>query len=199
MQNNKEFKSDPLAAVLKSLKEEAGSENARALPPVHLWHPENCGDINIEIRRDGSWWHEGGRIGREKLVRLFSRILRKDEDGIYLVTPYEKVIVHVEDVPFIATRIERVFQGDMQNLVVTTNIGEVFVVDEDHPIRVIINDETQEPAPYVVVRSGLEARIARAPFYDLVAWSETREEEGRTMLVVQSAGAFFTLGPLGDA
>ena len=194
--NNNPAQADWLQSVLGTLQAEAGSEKSRSLPPVHLWNPEHCGDIDMEIRKDGSWWHEGVRISREKLVRLFSTILRKDEDGIYLVTPHEKVIVHVEDAPFIAVRIDRVNEGEDQVLAVTTNVGDVFVIDADHPLRVEIDDETGEPSPYVEVRAGLEARIARAPFYELVDWAEA-DDAGD--LTVRSGGAVFRLGSMEEA
>ena len=112
------------------------------LPPVHLWNPERSADINMEIRADGSWWHEGDPINRERLVKLFSRILRKDEDGsVWLVTPYEKVIVHVADAPFLAVRVET-------------------------------DPETGEPSPYVLVRGQLEAKLARPVFYELANMAE---------------------------
>ncbi|MEM6627557.1 MAG: DUF1285 domain-containing protein [Pseudomonadota bacterium] len=183
---------EDLSAVLSKLQSEAGLAKGRSLPPVHLWHPENCGDIGMEIRKDGSWWHEGVRITRDKLVRLFSTILRKDEDGIYLVTPYEKVIVHVEDAPFIAVRADKVGDGAAQALVMTTNVGDVFTVDADHPIRVDIDPETGEPSPYVEVRAGLEARIGRAPFYELVEWAEPVEDGAA--LAVRSNDELFRLG-----
>ncbi|WP_290483130.1 DUF1285 domain-containing protein, partial [Hyphomonas sp. UBA3601] len=133
------------------------------LPPVHLWNPERSADINMEIRADGSWWHEGDPINRERLVKLFSRILRKDEDGsVWLVTPYEKVIVHVADAPFIAVRVERAGEaGPQQSLAFVTNLGDVTLAGPDAPLRVETDPETGEPSPYVLVRGQLEAKLAR--------------------------------------
>ncbi len=195
MAKSNDVKPDWLQAVVESLQSEADSAGRRALPPVHLWHPERCTDIDMEIRIDGAWWHEGGQIKREKLVRLFATILRKDDDGFYLVTPHEKVVVHVADAPFMATRIDKAGDGTEQTLVVTTNVGDVFTVDSDHPIRVVTDPETGEPRPYVEVRAGLEARIARAPFYELVNWSETVDDSDA--IGVRSAGCFFELGKAG--
>ncbi|ACT58429.1 DUF1285 domain-containing protein [Hirschia baltica] len=192
-EKSKETVSDPLQAVLDALKTQAGEDGKRALPPVHLWNPEHCGDIGMEIRKDGSWWHDGGIIGRQKIVRLFSTILRKDDDGIYLVTPHEKVIVHVEDAPFIAVRIDRKMIEGEQNLVVTTNVGDIFVIDANHPLRVSMDAETGEPSPYVEVRHGLEAKVARAPFYELVEWSEPLDDAAN-IIGVKSAGEIFELG-----
>ncbi|HBT34833.1 MAG TPA: DUF1285 domain-containing protein [Hyphomonas sp.] len=166
------------------------------LPPVHLWNPERSADINMEIRADGSWWHEGDPINRERLVKLFSRILRKDEDGsVWLVTPYEKVIVHVADAPFLAVRVERAGEaGPQQTLAFVTNLGDVTLAGPDAPLRVETDPETGEPSPYVLVRGQLEAKLARPVFYELANMAEPAPD-GSDMLGVWSQGVFFPLGP----
>ena len=166
------------------------------LPPVHLWNPERSADINMEIRADGSWWHEGDPINRERLVKLFSRILRKDEDGsVWLVTPYEKVIVHVADAPFLAVRVERAGEaGPQQTLAFVTNLGDVTLAGPDAPLRVETDPETGEPSPYVLVRGQLEAKLARPVFYELANMAEPAPD-GADMLGVWSQGVFFPLGP----
>ena len=166
------------------------------LPPVHLWNPERSADINMEIRADGSWWHEGDPINRERLVKLFSRILRKDEDGsVWLVTPYEKVIVHVADAPFLAVRVERAGEaGPQQTLAFVTNLGNVTLAGPDAPLRVETDPETGEPSPYVLVRGQLEAKLARSVFYELANMAEPAPD-GSDMLGVWSQGVFFPLGP----
>ena len=165
------------------------------LPPVDSWNPQNCGDIDMAIRADGSWWHEGGRMNRERMVKMFSRILRKDEDGkTYLITPYEKVVVDVEDAPFIAVRVDRAGEaGPQQALAFLTNVGDVAVAGPDNPIRVETDAETGEPAPYVLVRGRLEAKIARAAFYELVDMAEA-DPKDETVLGVWSQGVFFSIG-----
>ena len=160
----------------------------RGLPPVHLWNPPNCGEIDIRIRRDGVWFHEGTPIGREALVRLFSTVLRKDDDGVYLVTPVEKLKITVEDAPFIAVRVDR----DGEALRFTTNVGDEVEAGPDNPIRVEMDPDSGEPRPYLHVRRGLEALIARPVFYEMVEMA--REHEGR--MAVSSNGAWFTVGPL---
>jgi uncharacterized protein len=160
------------------------AEAARGLPPVHLWNPTHCGDIDIVIKSDGRWIHEGSPIGRETLVRLFSTVLRKDPDGFHLVTPGEKLRITVEDAPFVAVRVDRRDGA----LVFTTNVGDEVVAGPDHPIRVEMHGEA--PRPYVHVRRGLEALIARSVFYELVAMAE--ETQGQ--LGVRSNGAWFPLG-----
>jgi uncharacterized protein len=163
-----------------------GAATPRGLPPVHLWNPSNVGEIDIVIRKDGTWVHEGGVIGREALVRLFSTILRKDPDGTWLVTPHEKLRIRVEDAPFVAVRVDR--EGD--GLRFLTNVGDEVVAGREHPIRIAAG-AGGEPRPYVLVRGGLEALITRPVFYELVELAEERGGE----LGLASAGAWFPLGP----
>ena len=158
---------------------------------MHLWNPAHCGEIDILIRADGVWMHEGSPIGRAELVRLFSTVLRKDPDGYHLVTPGEKLRIQVEDAPFRAVRVDRVENGD---LAFTTDVGDVVVADADHPIRVEAGADGQ-PAPCILVRAGLEARIARPVFYELV---EMAEREGH-QLRVRSGGRWWSLGRLEGA
>ena len=168
-----------------------GAPKARGLPPVHLWNPPNVGEIDIVIRKDGTWVHEGGVIGREALVRLFSTILRKDPDGTYLVTPHEKLRVVVEDAPFVAVRVDRQ-DGSLRFL---TNVGDEVEAGPEHAIRVE-TDAAGEPRPYLHVRSGLEALITRPVFYELVEQAEERSTDHGTELGVASNGAWFPLGEL---
>ena len=183
----------PLEEVLKAIAPE-GLDGK--LPPVHLWNPDRSSDIQMEIRADGRWWHEGDEIKRERLVKLFSRILRRDEDGSHwLVTPYEKVVVHVADAPFLAVRVDRSgAPGPDQTLVFKTNLGDVALAGPDAAIRVETDPETLEPAPYVLVRGRLEAKLTRAVFYELADMAVAHEGSGG-MLGVWSQGTFFELGP----
>ena len=166
------------------------------LPPVETWNPPNEKDIGMEIRADGSWWHEGGEIKRPAMVKLFARILRKDGDGrTFLVTPYEKVIVHVEDAPFLAGRMDVLgTPGRDQEIGFVTTLGDVTLAGADRPIRVKTDPVTGEPSPYVLVRGRLEAKIARSVFYELVDLAEPSPED-RNLLGVLSKGVFFPLGP----
>lgn len=191
--NASKFASGSLADLIATLQVEAGLEKPRSLPPVHLWNPANCGDIGLEIRRDGSWWQDGVRFSREKLVRLFSTILRRDPDGYWLVTPHEKVVVKVEDAPFVGVRVDRHESDGHQVLVVTTNVGDVVAVDEAHPLRVVLDRQTGEPSTYVLVRDGLEARLARPAWYELVSLAQPDPGETGTMSVA-SSGASFSIG-----
>lgn len=173
-----------LEGVVAAAKQAPG----RGLPPVHLWNPPHCGEIDIVIKKDGLWFHEGTPIGREALVRLFSTVLRRDDDGIYLVTPVEKLKITVEDAPFIAVRVDR--EGEVLRF--TTNVGDEVEAGPDNPIRVEMDEETGEPRPYLHVRRGLEALIARPVFYELVEMAA--EHDGA--MAVRSNGAWFTVGPL---
>ena len=182
---------DQLKATLQAIS--GNAKGNRKLPPVDSWNPEHCADIGMEIRKDGSWWHEGTKFSREKLVHLFSTILRKDPDGsTYLVTPYEKVIVHVEDAAFIGVRVDMAEGESGPVILVTTNLGETVEVSADHPLRVETDPETLEPSPYVLIRGRLEAKLTRAAFYELV---EAAQEQGGE-LVVTSHGNAFSLGRL---
>lgn len=177
---------------LASLQREAAA--GRSLPPVERWNPEHCGDIDIRIARDGTWFHNGSPIGRHELVRLFSTILRKDPDGYHLVTPVEKMRITVEDAPFIAVLLNVEGEGRDQRLTFTTNVGDETVAGPDNPIRVETDPGTEEPAPYVHVRRGLDAKIARAVFYQLADLTVPGEGEHAGFLGVWSGGKFFALG-----
>ena len=185
---------DPAPSGLAGVTAAAKTAGGRGLPPVHLWHPEHCGDIDIRIRKDGVWFHEGTPIGREALVRLFSTVLRLDPDGYHLVTPVEKMRITVEDAPFIATRVDRIQKDDGRDaLVFQTNVGDTVEAGPDNAIRVEIDPDSGEPRPYVHVRRGLEALIARPVFYELAEMA--REQDG--VWGVGSNGAFFPIAPAG--
>lgn len=188
---NRDTSRPDLEAIARSA-EGAG----RPLPPVHLWNPARSGEIDIVIRPDGRWYHEGGLIGREALVRLFSTILRRDDDGFWLVTPVEKLRIVVEDAPFVAVRVDRTPRGDLR---FTTNVGDEVIAGPGHALRVETDPVTKEPRPYVHVRRGLEALIARPVFYELAELAESgRTPEGEG-LYVTSGGERYLIGELEGA
>ena len=165
----------------------------RGLPPVHLWNPAHCGEIDIVIKKDGLWFHEGSPIGREALVRLFSTVLRKDPDGFHLVTPVEKMKITVEDAPFIAVRVDQVGE----TLKFLTNVGDEVEAGPDNAIRVEVDPLNGQPRPYLHVRRGLEALIARPVFYELVELAQERSTPEGAQMGVSSNGAWFPVGPVG--
>lgn len=170
-------------------------EQGKGLPPVHLWNPDFCGDIDMRIARDGSWYYLGTPIGRKAMVRLFSTIIRREGDDYFLVTPVEKVGIQVDDAPFVAVTLDVEGAGEEQVLRFRSNVEDEVVADAQHPIRVQIDPQTQEPAPYLLVRSNLEALIHRNVFYQLVELAVERQIDGRSWLGVWSSGMFFTIGP----
>jgi hypothetical protein len=167
------------------------------LPPVHLWNPPFCGDIDMEIRRDGTWFHDGTPIGRPALVRLFSTILKREGSRYFLVTPVEKVGIRVEDAPFVAQDFEVTGQGASQSVTFVTNVGDRVVVGADCPIRVE-RDAEGTPRPYLHVRAGLEALIDRKSFYRLVDLGEPGHIADKGWFGLWSNGVFFPFVPLDE-
>jgi hypothetical protein len=156
-----------------------------------------CGDLSLRIGWDGTWYYHDSPIGRLPLVKLFASVLRRDAEGEYwLVTPVEKGRIAVEDVPFVAVELSAQGEGAAQDLTVRTNLDEFVVVGPDHPLRVDHDIASGEPRPYVLIRDGLEARLNRPTFYQLVELGEEVEENGEAKLGVWSGGEFFMIGSL---
>ena len=172
----------------------AAQISGKGLPPVHLWNPEFCGDIDIRIARDGTWFYMGSPIGRQRLVRLFSTVLRKDDDGeFYLVTPVEKLRIQVEDAPFLVVQVDEKGQDENQQIYFRTKTDDVILADAQHRIWVEFADDG-EPSPYVEVRDGLYGLIARNVYYQLVELGVERDTGEQRQFGVWSAGQFFVLG-----
>ena len=167
----------------------------RDLPPVHQWNPEFCGDMDLRIDRNGTWFYCNSPISRQRLVKLLSAVMRRDRDGdYYLVTPVEKLRIRVDDAPFLAVELESEGQGKNQRLLFRTNVDEVVAADEDHPIRIVEDTNSGEPSPYLMVRDGLEALLSRPVFYRLVDLAVEHNQDGRAVLGVWSCNVFFRLG-----
>ena len=159
--------------------------------------PQLCGDIDMRIGRDGTWFYHGSPIGRKPLVKLFAGVLHRDDDGEYwLETPVEKCRIRVDDAPFTAVEMFVDGAGRDQRISFRTNLDEKVIADGAHPIRVAHDVETSEPSPYVWLRDGLEALIVRAVFYDLVELGEEAEIDGQIVLGVWSCGQYFPIGPV---
>jgi hypothetical protein len=168
------------------------SDGTRGLPPVDKWNPPFCGDIDMEIRADGTWFYMGTPIGRAPLVRLFSTVLRRDEDGkTFLVTPVEKVGIRVIDAPFLAVEMAVTENAAGPQLTFRTNVGDVVEAGEEHPLRFEIEPETGGLKPYVHVRGRLEALLSRPLMYDLAALGEDIAIDGVGWFAVRSGGQVF--------
>ena len=186
----------PAPDLLRGLAEvQAESAHTRKLPPIEKWNPPDCGDIDMRIAVDGTWFYLGTPIGRPALVRLFSTILKREADGRYvLVTPVEKVGLKVEDAPFVAVRVDAEGRGREQQLTFMTNVGDAVVAGLEHPLRVEFRGSEREPRPYIHVRGRLEALVSRAVFYELVGLADERATASGRELGVWSGGSFFSLG-----
>ena len=179
---------------LSALVARAG-EHGR-LPPVERWNPPFCGDLDMVIRKDGTWFYLGTPIGRMPLVRLFSTVLRKDADGkTYLVTPVEKVGIRVEDAHFIAVEMDAAIRDGQQVVTFRTNVGDIVEAGPDHPLRFVTAEGNEGVKPYLAVRGRLEALLSRPVMYELIAHGEEIEVSGRRMFSVASNGAVFPIMP----
>jgi hypothetical protein len=187
-----------LAAMISRAASQTG-DPAKGLPPVERWNPPFCGDIDMEIRADGTWFYMGTPIGRQPLVRLFSTVLRKDDDGkTYLVTPVEKVGIRIADAPFIAVEMTVTDRQGGQVLTFRTNVGDVVEAGSDHALRFVIHGENRELKPYLHVRGRLEALVSRAVMYELVELGEEAEIDGVSMFCVRSGGVLFPIMPAAE-
>lgn len=177
-----------LMAQVQSLLAAAGNRK----PPLHLWHPPLSGDIDIRIAADGTWYHEGTAFRREALVRLFASILRREGDEHFLVTPVEKWRIAVEQAPFVAVDCDVLGEGDAQQLVFTTNVGDRVHAGPGHPLHLLRFPGESEAVPGVAVRDGLQARVARSVYYRLADTAFSLDDAGRCG--AWSGGVFFVLG-----
>lgn len=175
---------ESIAAAVKAAQTKGG-------PPLEKWNPPFCGDLDMQIKRDGTWFYQGTPIGRLPLVKLFASVLWREGDNYFLKTPVEKVGITVEDVPFVAVDFEMTGKGDAQVLHFATNLDDAATAGPDHPIRVERDKETGEPAPYVLIRRNLEALIDRKSFYRLVDLGVHHEG----WFGVWSSGEFFRIIP----
>lgn len=169
----------------------AGAAGRRGPPPVHLWNPPFCGDIDMRVARDGTWFYQGTPIGREPLVRLFASILRFEDGRHYLVTPVEKVGITVEDAPFVAVDVRVADPGPDQVATFVTNLGDEAAAGPDNPLYATGDAAAGRITPYIHIRRGLVARIDRKSFYRLIDFG--LEQDG--WFGLRSAGRFFPLAP----
>ena len=180
---------------LADIAAQVSTKKRTGLPPVEEWDPPLSGDLDLYIDSSGKWFHEGQVIHREALVRLFSSILKREQDGkYYLVTPVEKYAIEVEDAPFLAVDMNWISKKGEQQLELETSVGDRVLVDAEHPVWVIEVDG--QPRPYVRVRANLNALISRSLFYQLVDMADEKklEEDGVVQLSIRSSGEDFILG-----
>src|SRR6478752_5959266 len=161
----------------------------KGLPPVHLWNPPDCGDIDMRIAADGTWFYQKTPIGRPALVKLFASVLKREGDKYFLVTPVEKVGIVVEDAPFLAVEM----QAEKGGLAFRTNVDDWVAAGPGHALRFDLDAATGGLKPYLHVRRGLWAKVTRALFYDLVELGEERALDGKAMFGVASGGEFFAM------
>jgi hypothetical protein len=173
----------------------AKREGGKGLPPVHLWNPPFCGDLDMRIASDGTWFYLGTPIGRAALVKLFSSILKREGERFFLVTPVEKVGITVDDAPFVAVDFTAEGSGREQRLRFVTNVEDEVVAGPENPLRFVRDAASGEPAPYVMVRRGLEALIDRKSFYRLVDLGAIETVDGTDQFGLWSGGVFFPVLP----
>lgn len=198
MADNGKAKANGSISSLKGLVDMiAGASGAgKSLPPVEKWNPPFCGDLDMEIRADGTWFYMGTPIGRPALVQLFASVLRKDEDGkTYLVTPVEKVGIRVVDAPFVAVEMRATGEGDAQKLTFRTLTDDIVEAGPDNRLRFEIEKENFGLKPYLHMRGRLEALVARPVMYDLVELGEHIDIDGVSMFAVRSNGMVFPIMP----
>ena len=172
--------------------------SAKGPPPADKWNPPFCGDLDIRIARDGTWYYLGTPIGRAPLVKLFSSILKREGDDYFLVTPVEKVGIKVDDAPLLATDFEATGTGRDQTLRFFTKTEDEAIAGPDHPIRVTRDPATGEPAPYILIRRNLEALIDRKSFYRLVDLGTNEQYGGQSWFGLWSGGQFFPVIPASE-
>jgi uncharacterized protein len=179
-----------------SLFQQLTDQQTRQLPPVEKWDPERVGHSDMRIDADGRWFYQGSEIQRPEMVRLFSTILRRDDDKFFLVTPAERLEIEVEDAPFVAVDMESRGEGRERTIVFRTNVDEVIAAGEEHPITVAGSAES--PRPYLHIRRGLNARIGRSVYYRLIQIADHRDAaDGEQVVGLWSNGAYFELGRYG--
>lgn len=160
------------------------------------WNPSQSGDSDMRIARDGRWFYQGSEIKRAALIQLFSRLLRREGEQYFLITPVEKLSITVEDAPFVSINIAVQGAGADQVVYVTTNLADTVSIGPEHPLRVDTDPYSQEPSPYVSIGDNLAVLLQRSDFYQLVEYSEERTVDGQQVLGVLSQGTFYILGVL---
>jgi hypothetical protein len=182
-------------AGLEGLVGAAKTASGKGPPPVHLWNPAYCGEIDMRIATDGTWFYLGTPIGRPALVKLFASILKREGDKYFLVTPVEKCGIAVDDAPFMAVELRIDDSAAGRLLVFRTNVDDWVACGPQHPLRFESEATTGGLKPYLHVRRELWAKVSRALFFDLVELGEERDIDGTAMFGVASGGVFYAMAP----
>ena len=171
----------------------AQSSHKRSIPPLDQWHPKHCGAMDLKVKANGEWWHEGQLIKRQSLIDLFSTVLWKDDEKFYLKTPVEQIEIEVEDEPLFVNSVEQIQLEGLNYIQLSTTTQDVVIVDQEHPI--FIREFDGELRPYVHVRFGINALIQRASFFHLVEMGELMENrQGESILLLKSGNFDLQLG-----
>lgn len=178
---------------IAALSKEITAVSSTGAPPVDRWNPDYCGEIDLRIKRDGTWLYGGTPIGRPALVKLFSSVLWQENGQYFLKTPVEKMAIQVDDVPFHIVHLDVFNQEGSAVLRFVTQTGDEIVAGNEHPIRVVQDPITGEPSPYLLIRFGMEGLISRSVFYQLVELAQCEREAGRERWWIESQGARFVL------
>ena len=202
---NKTSSLNNMNALSQYLKSTAATREGREIPPLDKWHPENIADMDLVIKANGEWWHEGGKMTRQSLVNLFATILCKEENNgvteYFLKTPVQKIRIQVEDVPLLINDVGIVKENEVSWLEFVTTTGDVVRLDDEHPISLqayqpdnaVDRIDESQVRPYMPVRNGLSALIGRNTFYHLTEIGELIEHDGKTMLTLQSGGKSYSM------
>ena len=179
-----------IAALLRKHQD----NGARAIPPVDQWNPTYCGSMNLTVKSNGEWWHEGSKINRDAMIKLFASVLWCEDGKFYLKTPVEKISIEVEDAPLLVTRIEKISTDGKNFLTCITQTGDIIVIDEQHPV--FLREYQGELRPYINVRWELDALLHRNAFYHLLDEGEFVEQDGATVVKLTSGDFEFNLGDI---
>ncbi len=174
----------------------ADGKAPKSLPPLEKWNPPYCGEMDLFIKSNGEWWHEGIRMTREPLVKLFATVLWREGDEYFLKTPAEKIKIRVEDAPLLVVDVEQIFDEGRSYIRCTTKTGDMVIADIEHPIemRAFDHDGVAEMRPYIRIRRNLDALIHRNAFYHLINWSTEQALQAGQAMVLNSGDAQFILG-----
>lgn len=196
--NNKPISGDSLSSISEYIKQQTSERRGRSIPPLDKWNPEHCADMDLVIKSNGEWWHEGSKITRQSLVDLFSTVLwaERSSDSIeyFLKTPVEKLRITVEDVPFLINEVNVVEQDGGQVIEFVTSTGDVVNLDDEHPLE--MGSYHGEDRPYIEIRFGMKGLISRNVLMHLIKLGKLSEQDGETTLTLNSGGkAYFVSVP----